>query len=199
MANHRHSYTLYSRLLKSGVKVWYYMTYTPDGIRTTGKSTYCTSKTAACNFCDDLLRRGMLYNGINQTFGQYARGWFDEGSVWLQDRMATGTTEHPALSESTKVIHRGNLKNHILPYFEKKKLQDIKPSDVKHFRTWLMQEQKISPKTVNNIMSMLKIITDYALADNVILFDPLRGIRAMIVDNQTRDAFSMEEAVRRLS
>ena len=114
----------------------------------------------------------------------------------LQDRMATGTAEHPALSESTKVIHRGNLKNHILPYFENKKLQNIKPSDVKHFRTWLMQEQKISPKTVNNVMSTLKIIIDYALADNVILFDPLRSIRAMIVDNQTRDAYTIQETVK---
>lgn len=106
---------MYQRLSKKSGKIWYYKTYTPDGVLTYGKTTGCTSKTAAPDFCDDLLRRGMLYTGINQTFGQYARGWVDDGSAWLQDRMATGTAEHPALSESTKVIHRGNLKNHILP------------------------------------------------------------------------------------
>jgi len=196
MANHRHTYTLYSRPSKSGGKIWYYMTYTPDGVRTGGKSTWCESKTAARNYCDDLLKRGLLYTGINQTFGQYALGWFDNGSAWLQDRMAIGTVDHPALSESTLKRFRSDLKNHILPYFEHKKLQEIKPSDVKHFRTWLMQEQKMSPKSVNNIMSTIKIITDYALADNAILFDPLRGIRPMIVNNKIRDAFSIDEAKR---
>ena len=52
----------------------------------------------------------------------------------------------------------------------------------------------MSPKSVNNIMSTLKIITDYALADNAILFDPLRGILPMIVNNKIRDAFTLNEA-----
>jgi len=30
MVNHRHTYILYSRFSRSGVKIWYYMTYTPD-------------------------------------------------------------------------------------------------------------------------------------------------------------------------
>jgi len=36
-------------LQRTGGKIWYYMTYTPVGVRTGGKSTWCESKTASRN------------------------------------------------------------------------------------------------------------------------------------------------------
>ncbi len=172
------------------------MTYSPDGMRTTGKSTGCESKTKARIYCEDLLKRGLLYTGLNQTFQQYAAGWFDAGSSWLQDRMACGTPGHPALSQSYIEKLQGDLRLYLMPYFENKKLQDIRPSDVKHFRTWLLQEKALSHKTVNNTVATLKIIFDTALADNVIMFDPLRGIHSLLGEDKNRDAFTVREAVK---
>ncbi|MCK9171377.1 MAG: hypothetical protein M0P01_13265 [Treponema sp.] len=78
--------------------MWYYKTYKPDGTLTIGKTSGCTAKSAARAHCDNLLKSGLLYNGINRTFRQYAYGWFNNGSVWMQDRLACGTLDYPALS-----------------------------------------------------------------------------------------------------
>ena len=189
--NQHHTYTLYRHLNHS--PYWYYLTYSPDDIRTCGHSTGCTSKTAARNYCDDLLKRGLLYTGINQTFEQYAGHWFDDNSPWIIDRMACGTPEHPALSESYVIRLKSDLHNYLLPYFGEMKLQRIKPSDVKHFRTWML-EKGLAHKTVNSAVSTFRIITDTALADNVIAFDPLRGIRPFMEGSSERDAFTLKEA-----
>jgi integrase len=187
------AYFLYKRQLKQGT-VWYFKTYSSDGTLTTGKTTGCKAKTAARAYCDDLLKHGQLYGGSSQQFGVYAAKWFDDGSPWFSDKMEEGTTEHPALSLSTIKQYRQHLEKHIMPYFADYKLHDIKPSDIKHFRTHLIQDKSMSRKTVNNVVAVLRIITDYALADNIMMFDPFRGIRPMKGDDKKRDAFTLEEA-----
>ncbi len=189
------AYFLYKRNFKSGI-IWYYRAYKPDGTLATGKSTGCHSKMKARAFCDDLLQKGILYGGSNLLFGYYANKWFDDGSPWLEDKMSEGTPERPALSLSTIIQYRQTLAKHILPFFAKYKLCDIKPSNVKHFRTELIQSKGLSRKTVNNIVGVLRIITDYALADNILMFDPLRGIRPLKSDADTRDGFTYDEAVK---
>jgi integrase len=189
------AYFLYKRKVKSGI-VWYYRAYAPDGTLATGKSTGCRSKMQARAYCDDLLQRGVLYGGSNLLFGYYARNWFDEGSSWLEDKMSEGTAERPALSQSTITQYRQTLAKHILPFFQKYRMHDIKPSNIKHFRTELIQSKGLSRKTVNNILGTMRIITDYALADNIIMFDPFRGIHPLKAETDTRDAFTYEEAVK---
>lgn len=197
MGRYKQGYSLYPRKSSSTGKIyWYYRAYTPDGYRTTGKTTGCISKAAARRYCDDLQKRGLLYNGQSQTFAQYAQGWFDIGSVWLQDKIACGTVEHPAISEAYIKRMRTDLANYLIPYFGKTKMEDMRPSLVKHFRTWMLREKRLAHKTVNMAISTLKIITDYALADNVVMFDPLRGIRALSPIEKKRDAFTMEEATK---
>lgn len=185
------TYFLYKRQFKCG-SVWYYKTYRPDGTLTAGKTTGCTAKTAARAYCDNLLKCGLLYIGMNRTFRQYAYGWFDDGSVWMQDQLACGTPDHPALSPAYIAKLRSDLRLYLLPYFGDKKLQDIKPSAVKHFRTWCIQVKKLAFKTINNAVSTFRIITDTALADNVIMFDPLRGIKPLVSVSKERDAFTVK-------
>lgn len=57
-----------------------------------------------------------------------------------------------------------------------------------------MLDKSLSHKTVNTAVATLHIITDTALADNVITFDPLRGIRPLMCDTVRRDAFTLDEA-----
>lgn len=189
------AYFLYKRNLKKGI-IWYYKTYRPDGTLTSGKSTGCKTKSSARAYCDDLLQKGMLDNGSTLLFGTYAGRWFNDGSPWLEDKLSEGTETRPAISASTIISYRQSLEKHILPFFSKSKLCDIKPSNIKHFRTELIQEKGLSRKTVNNIVSVMRIITDYALADNIIMFDPFRGIKPLKIDNDTRDAFTYEEAIK---
>lgn len=189
------AYFLYARHLKNGV-VYYFKTYSPNGELTTGKSTGCRTKGAARAYCENLLKNGLLYKGINQSFRQYAMHFFDEDSIWMQDRIACGTEDRPAISSSYKKILRGHVKNYLVPFFDDTKMEKITPSEVKKFRIWMLEEKELSQKTVNSAVGTFRIICNTALADGVINLDPLRGIKPLIENKKSKDAFTIEQAVK---
>ena len=94
----RSYFNIYQRTLKSGNKKYYYQTYNPDGTLSSGKSTGCKTKKEAIHYCETLLMQGRLWSGSNISFSNYAEHFFDIDSIWVQDRIASGTKEHPALS-----------------------------------------------------------------------------------------------------
>lgn len=182
------AYTLFKR-----GKYYYYQTYTPDGIRTSAKTTHCTSKSLARLYCDDLLKRGLLYSGASLTFSQYATGFFDYGSIWVQDRLSLGTEDRPGIAEGTLNKYQRDLKNYLLPFFGPYKMQDITPTIVKKFRQWCIEEKDLSNKSINNAVGAFRLVADTALADSIMMFDPMRGIKALKVDDDTRHAFTLEQ------
>lgn len=189
MGRYHSSYTIFKR-----GKYYYFQTYAPDGTRTSAKTTHQTTKTQARLYCDDLLKRGLLYSGSCQTFGNYARGFFDDNSIWVLDRLALGDEERPGVSLGTLTKYRSALKTILMPYFESKKLQDITPSVVKQFRLYCLNERELSPKTINSAVGVLRIIVNTAMSDNLIMFDPLRGIKNLKEKNGTISAFTLSEA-----
>lgn len=122
---------VYKRTLKSGKKVYYYQTYKPDGTLSSGKSTGCRTKSAAIHYCETLLMQGRIWSGTNITFSNYAEHFFDYDSIWVQDKLASGTPEHPALSPLYLKKLQSTVRLHLLPYFDKKKFSTIKPTDIK--------------------------------------------------------------------
>ena len=70
----------------------------------------------------------------------------------------------------------------------------IKPNDIKEFRLHLLREKKLSFKSVNNIMSVLKIIVDVAITDDILTISPLRGIKPLMKNSAARYAFTLEDA-----
>ena len=90
MGRYREHFTLYYRLRKNGAKIWYYRTYSPDGVRTCGKSTGLESKAKARAYCEELFKKGKLWGGSCKFFGDFAEGFFDDTSAWFRDRMACG-------------------------------------------------------------------------------------------------------------
>lgn len=185
---------VYKRTLKSGNKIYYYQAYKPDGTLAAGKSTGCKTKAAAINYCQMLLMQGRIWTGANILFSTYAEHFFDFDSIWVQDKMASGTPEHPALSPLYLKKLQSTVRLHLLPYFDKKKFSMIKPTDVKEFRLYLLREKKLSFKTVNDIISVFKIIVDVALTDDVLITSPLRGIKPLIKNPAARNAFTLEDA-----
>lgn len=81
----------------------------------------------------------------------------------------------------------------MIPYFEDKKLSMIKLTDVKKFRIHLLEEKKLSFKTVNNIMSVLKIISDVAQSDGLLSSSPLQGIKPLMKNSAVRYAFTLDD------
>lgn len=185
---------VYKRTLPSGNKIYYYQTYKPDGTLTSGKSTGCKTKSAAIHYCQTLLMQGRIWTGSNIPFSSYAEHFFDYDSIWVQDKIASGTPEHPALSPLYLKKLQSNVRLHLLPYFAKRKFSTIKPTDIKEYRLYLLREKNLSFKSVNDVISTLKIIIDVALTDDVLIASPLRGIKPLMKNASVRSAFTLEDA-----
>lgn len=186
-------YFLIKRKLKSG-HMYYYKSYNLDGTLSSARSTGCRNKAAAKIYCDTLLKEGRINSGSNCTFGQYANHFFDDNSVWIQDRKALGTPEHPAISELYIKKLKGELNNYLLPYFADKKFSYITPTEVKRFRLYLLETTTLAYKSINSILSTLRIISDSAMGDNILIASPLRGIKPLMSNSGPRDAFTMKDA-----
>lgn len=185
---------VFKRNLKSGKQVYYYQTYNPDGSFTSAKSTGCKTRTAAIHYCEKLLIKNNTLSSSDILFSNYAEHFFDIDSVWVQDKLASGTTEHPAISPLYIKKLQSTVRLHLLPYFSNKQLSTIKPTDVKKFRIHLLEEKKLSFKSVNNILSVFKIIFDVAQSDDVLTSSPLRGIKPLMKLPSLRNAFTLEDA-----
>ncbi|MBQ8680609.1 MAG: tyrosine-type recombinase/integrase [Treponema sp.] len=185
---------VFRRTLKSGNKIYYYQAYKPDGSLATARSTGCTRKAAAVRYCETLLLEGKLWAGANLTFRQYAEHFFDNDSIWVMDRLALGTKEHPALSENYLSKLQQTVRTHLLPYFGDKKLSFIKPTDIKEYRLYLIREKKLSYKSINDIVATFKTITDTAMSDNILMYSPLRGIKPLMKNPSPREAFTLDDA-----
>lgn len=89
---------VFKRTLQSGNKIFYYQAYKPDGTLSTARSTGCIRKREAVKFCESLLMEGKIWTGTNLTFAQYATHFFDNDSIWVQDKLSLGTKDHPAIN-----------------------------------------------------------------------------------------------------
>lgn len=178
MSRYKQPYSLYKR-----GNYWYYRTYTPDGIRTTAKSTGCTSKNAAKEYCNKLYLSGNLYQSeIN--FKTFAEHFYDDKAPYVRDRVEP-------LSENTLKGYRIKLRCTILPYFENTKMGDINYTKLKEFRIWLLKSYSVAH--VIATMSTLKHIIDAAYRDRIITVNPFSYLESMNVKTNERDAFSLKE------
>lgn len=192
MPRYREPFTIFPRKLASGKTVYYFRTYTPGGERTTAHSTGKTNKTQARNYCADLLAQGLLYSNTGMTFGVYADGFFDEDSQWYADKVQTGKGKEQPVAMNTVRNYQYALTNHLLPFFSRYKLMDIRPSDIKNFRNYLL-EKKLSNSVINVNCCVLKIIFNYATADQLMTTNPFASIQGMYQNARIRSSFTEEE------
>lgn len=195
------NYDLYRR--KSSKKtIYYYRAYRSDGSRTSGKSTGQTSERAARKYCEDLYKAGLLVPTPSVLFSTYARDWFKwDECPYVKDRRASGTPRRPGITADYARQMRGYLTNHIMPYFASIPVSKINPVMIRKWRLWLKEGRQeaekpvpgLTNKSINNVASALKIMLDWALAEEVIHKDPFRGVSQLLVDDDTRGAFTLEQ------
>ena len=175
------------RRLPSGRCVYNYYYYNQFGERTVPKSTGCTRKVDAINYCTRLLLANNLAN--NKTkFKTYGFGFFDEGSRWYKARSLQGS-----IAKNTLLAYRSGLKFHILPYFENMYMDKITPNIIREFRVYLAEEKELSNKSINNIVDEARIIFDWAVEDDIILKNPVSKLIKPLEVNQKREAFTLDE------
>ena len=178
MPKYRQTYTLFKR-----GKFFYYRTYTVSGVRTTARTTGCTSLMAARVYCDGLFKEGKLLAGNGKTFREYADGFFDKNSVYVKDN---------ALSPRSIAAYSTALGKNLLPLIGSRRLTDITYSSIKSLRQTLL-DGGLSPGTVKLKMAALHIIMKSAYLDGMIPKDPFDYLRDLQTCVKHRDAFSLEE------
>jgi len=100
------------------------------------------------------------------TFSQFAETWL----------AGYGQT---ALKYSTLESYRNELRNHLKPYFGKKRLDEITRADVKQF-IYDSLGKGLSPASVRNYLAYLSSILNQALDDEIIKENPTRRLFKII-------------------
>ena len=101
-----------------------------------------------------------------QKFSEYAE-------VWLEGYGKT------ALKYSTRESYRNELRNHITPYFGKKRLDEITRADVKQF-IYDRLDKDLAPATVRKQVAYLSSILNQAVDDEIIERNPTRELFRLI-------------------
>lgn len=180
---------LTKRKLPSGNHVWYYYYYDIHNQRTVPKSTGCHKKGDAMTFCAELFRTQSFLDR-RRKMKDFSEGFFDEGSAWYEDKKLAQRE-----NTSTTISYKQCLENYILPYFENMYLDRIQPCDVKNFRIWMSEKKGLSNKTINNTVSVLRILFDSAVEEGLLYRTPItKSIQPLKVESK-REAFTKEEVL----
>jgi hypothetical protein len=168
----RESFVLYRRVLATGRVVFYYQCYDRNGLRLCGHSTGQRTRTAAREFCNELLKAGKLIpapvpGGRVPTFEEFSKGWWDyETCPYLKSRKG-----RRAISKAYAVQGRYAVKNHLVPAFGKKRLDLICEDEID---TWLTSyvDRGIKRNTANGAFRILQVMMGYAVTKKFIRFNP---------------------------
>ena len=115
MGRYKKAFSLYKR-----GDYWYYRTYDLNGIRTSAKTTGCTSKGAAQIYCERLFKDGLLWTGVSKLLSEYAKNFFNNDSAFVKDKQAQGK-----YSINTIKAYRAGLNTYIIPLAGRIRIADV--------------------------------------------------------------------------
>jgi integrase len=75
---------------------------------------------------------------------------------------------------STLIRMNSNYKKHILPHFKGKQLDKVRPSHISLWQNMLLTDHGLSPKRVKDIRTVLSVIFEDAVQDEIIENNPVR-------------------------
>jgi integrase len=99
------------------------------------------------------------FNSTNstETFKAFSERWL-KGKVGLK--------------EATRTSYEGILENHLLPYFEKARISEVRRKNIQDFTKQKTDEGKLSPKSIHNILRVLHQILEDAQVEGLIVRNP---------------------------
>ena len=77
-----------------------------------------------------------------------------------------------------------------------KKIKQIKKSDVEDFRQFLKDKKKLAPATINRYVCVLSKAFNLAIDDDIIEYNPCRGVKKLKEDNEIIRYLTKEEEIR---
>lgn len=126
------------------------------------------------------MRRGVL-------FETYADRWLEEQKALVRAG---------SLKAATYVDYRGGVENHLKPFFEGLRLDEMTRADVRAFTTHKVDEAKLAPKSINNLLVPLGLILKQAAEDGCTILSPEAGIKRVKVPKREAEWYEVDEANR---
>jgi len=183
---------LYQRKREGKPPVWYVK------FRTAGGSfrsicSECTDKKDAESWAIDRLVEAeqQPVRGVTlPTFAEWAAAWWIPGRCpYLTEKAADGYQVSPAYAQ----LRRGFLVNHLLPELRTYRLDRITPQLMRDFKMRLYQGGSVSPGTINGILGTARIMFNYAVANRILEYSPVAGIRDVKETPRERGILSLAE------
>ena len=183
-------FTLFSRVVPSGKSVVYYYAYDDNGERLGPWSTGQSTKTAARNYCNGLIKKGLLLPGIKgmTTFEAYAADFWDwEKSEYLKDRRKRRKLTQGYADKCKKVADYT-----FVPYFGKMRLDRITGEVIDR---WLdeMIAQEYENSTVNGYYGTLMTMMKWAAKKKYIVRDPFLDVQRLLDERKDKKLVTHDE------
>ena len=166
MPRHANPFQIVLRRDTGGKPVYYARFRGDDGELLPWRSTGLESKTAARAWAQREIKRGSA-TSTRATFAKYAEDWWTTDHPYVEGRIARGHK----LTATYLVVMRGHLANHVLPYFEDKRLAQITSRQIED---WILKlrKERLSPATINHALRCLKVMLKEAARHGIIARDP---------------------------
>ena len=197
-------FQVFPRRMSSGLTVWYFRAYDASrlGHRTTARSTGCTTKGAARDYCRGLERDGKLLAPDSPmpealpTFKVYATGFWAWDGEYVQTRLRFGDPAKPPLSRRYVHDNETILTQHLMPEYGRLHLDTLTPQRIEAWSLRL-RDGGLSGKRVNAIVTCLRIILTEAHRAGKLPWDPKgkRAIRPLGVAAAKRGVLTLAEVV----
>lgn len=182
----------YFCLMRRSNGFYYYWTYDRFGrriYRSTGEKT----KTKAMDVALQRSREGALIDiprPVFHLFRDYAENfWNYDTCPVIQDRVKRGGHYSVEGAESNGRLTR----KHIIPYFGDRLIESITAHQVSDWILRLPEAKKLSNKSCNNILTILRQILDAAIADGIIDRNPAKAVKPLVKDGTRRGCFTLTQ------
>ena len=185
----KQDYTLFTRETGNNT-VYYYYVYDENGKRHKF-STGQTTKAAAVNYCNTMLKQGKLLPKVEKEilFKDFAKDFWDyDKSVYIRRRLARGGS----FTQSFALSRLQSTNKHIIPYFGDMKLDTIRP---KYVEDWLLGfiDKGYAPQTANQNLLTLRIMLDEAVRQEYIPVNPCDKVERLCKRTRERGILTLHE------
>lgn len=198
-------FTLYRVRNKKGKFIYHFKIWNEEGTKRISHSTGCTSKCKAeayaLAFVLDPVKKAALLqvepekSQSDTLFKDYAKYWWDwDRCPYVLARRRRGTEEHPGIKKSYTESARMWKEDYLMRYLGKYRISELTSVKIELMMRKLKSVDKLSPKSINNIRSVLSVMLNEAVKDGILKTNPVNKVLPMIVVKKEKELLTKEEA-----
>jgi integrase len=187
-------YGIYRRIMKSGKTIYYYWGYKSNGnkvYRSTGEDTY----EKAVRYCHNLIKLGKLIEEKCYIFSKYTEQFFVyEDCPYIKTRLLHGKSYTKGWAQAQRRL----LISRIISEFGDLDIREIFENRIED---WLfkLKQDGVGTKTLNHLITVLRIIFGYAFRSHDIEDNPMTNIELFSVKTAEKGILSRDELSRLFS